>query len=90
MKIVESIPTMITDTGGETIPYKIIIADFNILASKSRKGRLVYCNFEGNVVKLWADKYQPYEITTLDQTYAVIEDKWKPGCQTNLGKYNTW
>lgn len=86
-----------TSLTGETLPLKQIMVDEFGIDSKLKKGRLVYVNLNvilgkstEREIKLYVDKYQPYELTAEYEIYTVIMDGWSPYCATNLGKYGTW
>lgn len=95
MKIINIIPIKTNSDGGETLPLKQIMVNEFGVDSKLKKGRLVYVNLFGmgkstvRDIKLYVDKYIPYDLTSEYEIYTVIMDKWSPYCPTNLGKYGT-
>lgn len=97
MKTVKLIPTIKDSQGGETVPYKIITVNETGIDSKLKKGRLVFSNLNvilnnssARPVQLWVDTKHQYNLTSKDESYAVIMKEWSPSCATNLGKYGTW
>ena len=86
MEIIRDTPSITLPNGGTTIPHQQFVAGDETI--RNIKGRMVYSNILKRNV-LWVNPFW-YELSSKDEVHSCIPTEWKPGCQTNLGKYGKW